>query len=81
MSNPGDPDVTVPSTYSEDAPVPDPMRIVHQGRVHTLVRAHVRAGVMVRHHWRDTSGNASDPDAEPTNPGERDSLPGGKASL
>ena len=81
MSDPGDPDVTVPSTYPEDAPVIAPMRILHQGRVHTLVRGHVRRGAPVRHHWRDTSGNASNPDAPFTNPGERDTLPGGKVSI
>ena len=57
------------------------MRIVHLGALHVLVPAHERGGTPVRSHWRGvpstwpedapvTDGNANNPMAPPTNPGE-----------
>jgi len=50
-----------------------------------MVRGHTRGGKTIPPHFRgkpapDTSGNASNPMAPYTNPNERDTLPGGKAS-
>lgn len=64
-----------PSTWPEDSSVlePNPMRVIHRGRVHQYIVAHTRGTVSVKAHWRATSV------AEPTNfePGE---LFGGKTS-
>jgi len=69
-------------------------QIIHDGALKTLIPAHVKAdGTKVAHHWRVIGAGdtySGDPNvmstdnagawAPPTNPNERDTLPGGRAS-
>jgi hypothetical protein len=70
--------------------------ILHNDIPHHYVRPHTRGGIPIKGHWRPAPIGAGDtysgdPDvmsgadnagasAPPTNPNERDTLPGGKAS-